>query len=103
MSLLYALHCSELYYYVTMCSMNILQAPNHYHLEVLIGVDWATCIIEDSPYSNVWGNKMSRVSKSKVNIANSVISSSNYVVLYVQVYNEALNTSNGPKHYIFSS
>ena len=33
----------------TMCSMNLLQAPNQHHFEVLIGVDWATCIIEDSP------------------------------------------------------
>ena len=33
----------------TMCSMNLLQAPNQHHFEVLIGVDWVTCIIEDSP------------------------------------------------------
>ena len=32
----------------TMCSMNLLQAPNQHHFEVLIGVDWVTCIIEDS-------------------------------------------------------
>ena len=33
----------------TMCSMNLLQAPNQHHFEVLIGVHWITCIIEDSP------------------------------------------------------
>ena len=68
----------------TMCSMNLLQAPNHHHFEVLIGVDWVTCIIEDSP-CNVWGNKISRISKTKVKIENSIISSSNYVILYVHV------------------
>ena len=26
--------------------MNLLQAPNQHHFEVLIGVDWATCIID---------------------------------------------------------
>ena len=33
----------------TMCSMNLLQAPNQHQFEVLIGVHWVTCIIEDSP------------------------------------------------------
>ena len=69
----------------TVCSMNLLQAPNQHHFEVLTGVDWATYIVKDSPYSNVWGNKISRISKTKMNIDNSKISSSNYVVLYVHV------------------
>ena len=29
-----------------MYSMNLLQAPNQHHFEVLISVDWVTCIIE---------------------------------------------------------
>ena len=33
----------------TTCSMNLLLAPNQHHFEVLIGVDLATCIIEDYP------------------------------------------------------
>ena len=75
-------HCSWPCYYIYMCSMNLLQAPNQHHFEVVfIGLPALLRI----PHSNVWGNTISRNSKTKVNIENSVISSSNYVVLYVHV------------------
>ena len=64
-----------------MCSMNLLQAPNQHHFEVLIGLPALLRI----PHSNVWGNKISCISKMKVNIVNSIISSSNYVVLYMHM------------------